>query len=97
MNNNNKKNLNKIAEKTLYGAGVNSNMVQYSFEVFKRHIVGKEILELGPAEGIMTDLLISLDINLTVVEGAKVFCDSLVKRYPNVNVINSLFEEVNFR
>ena len=73
----NKKKLDKIAKKTLYGSGVNSNMVKYSFEVFKRHILGKEILELGPAEGIMTDLLVSLDINLTVVEGAKVFCDSL--------------------
>ena len=48
---------------------------------------------MGPAEGVMTQLLYALDKKLTLVEGAKTFCDSLKERFPNAEVINSLFEE----
>lgn len=86
-------NLNSIAAKSLYAAGTNSATIKYSFEVFSRYIRGETILEMGPAEGVMTELLNTLGKKLTIVEGAKIFCESLQQRFPNAEVVNTLFEE----
>lgn len=94
MNTNTEKNnLEKIAKNSLYAAGANSVSIKYSFEVFSRHIKGETILEMGPAEGVMTELLYNFGKKLTVVEGAEIFCTSLKERFPDAQVINSLFEE----
>jgi len=85
--------LEKIASDSWYGRGVNARMVEHSFRVFARHIRGDNILELGPAEGIMTGLLAPLAKQLTVVEGAVQFCEDLRRRFPNANVVHSLFED----
>jgi hypothetical protein len=76
--------LQTIASDTWYGRGVGADMVKYSCEVFSRHLRPGSILELGPAEGIMTDLLAELDRPLTVVEGAGSFCEDLRARHPGV-------------
>lgn len=85
--------LERIANNSWYGSGASGAMVEYSFEVFSRFIFGDSILELGPAEGIMTTHLVKLGKRLTVVEGAKKFCNELEKRFPSVKVVHSLFEE----
>ncbi len=85
--------LDKIAKDSWYAKGVSTKMVEYSFEVFSRHIVGGNILEMGPAEGVMTPLLLSICESLTLLEGAKEFCDDLRARYPTVTVVHSLFED----
>lgn len=85
--------LQDIESKSLYGAGMNAHSVRYSFEVLKRHIRPGPILELGPAEGIMTDQLVLLEQPMTVVDGGKGFCDAIKARHPQVDVVNSLFEE----
>ncbi len=85
--------LERIAADSWYGRGVNARMVEYSFRVFARHIRGTTILELGPAEGIMTELLVPMGKRLTVVEGARKFCEDLRRRFPQANVVHSLFEE----
>lgn len=82
-----------IAAHSLYGAGLNRNSILHSFEIMKRYIRPGPILELGPAEGHMTDLLVQLDQPLTCVDGGKPFCDSLRQRYRQVEVVHSLFEE----
>ena len=41
--------LDRIAENSLYAAGVNTDTVRYSFRIFERHLRGDSILELGPA------------------------------------------------
>jgi len=89
-----KQRLSKIGKKSLYASGVNSTCIKYSFNVAKRYLVDGSILELGPAEGIMTEMLQSQyrDQQITVVEGAETFCQNLKERYPQINVINSLFE-----
>ena len=86
-------NLENIAQNSLYAFGASKIMVEYSFKIFSRYIQGENILEMGPAEGVMTQLLYALDKKLTLVEGAKTFCDSLKERFPNAEVMNSLFEE----
>lgn len=85
--------INSIAENSLYAAGPNKDTINYSFQIFKRHLSGKTALELGPAEGVMTELLNKCGLALTLVEGSSLFCRSLETRFPEAKVVNSLFEE----
>jgi 2-polyprenyl-3-methyl-5-hydroxy-6-metoxy-1,4-benzoquinol methylase len=88
-----KQRLEKIAANPRYGEGFNAVSVTYSFEIMQRYIVPGSILEMGPAEGHMTDLLVRLDQPLTCVDGGKPFCDAIAARYPQVEAVHSLFEE----
>lgn len=85
--------LERIARNSLYASGVNADTVRYSFRVFERHLRGDSILELGPAEGVMTELLAKTGMSITVVEGGRAFCESIAARFPSVQVVNGLFEE----
>lgn len=85
--------LEKIASQSLYSAGVNTDMIIHSFNIFKRYIHGKTLLEMGPAEGVMTDLLAKLGMEISVVGGSESFATDLAKRYPNIEVTHSLFED----
>ena len=49
--------LENISHVSLYSAGVSSAGMKYSFKIAARHLVGDSILEMGPAEGVMTELL----------------------------------------
>src|SRR5262250_282290 len=82
-----------IASDSRYAAGVNSDTVRYSFRVFERYLRGASILEMGPAEGVMTRLLVDTGKALTVVEGSRAFCDAIAARHPGVEVVHSLFED----
>jgi 2-polyprenyl-3-methyl-5-hydroxy-6-metoxy-1,4-benzoquinol methylase len=85
--------LEKIASNSFYAAGLNGYAVKYSQSIFERHILPGSILELGPAEGIMTEFFVSKYNDITVVEGSNLFCKSLKNRFPNVKIVNSLFED----
>lgn len=87
------KRLESIQAQALYAHGVNTDAVQYCFSIFKRHIKGGSVLEMGPAEGVMTDLLVQLGLDMTVLEGARGFCEDLKRRHPSITVCHSLFEE----
>lgn len=67
----------------------------YCFKVFSRHLKGPSILELGPSEGLMTELLARTGNIITVLEGSKMFCDRLNKLLPEVHVFHDLFETFN--
>ena len=82
--------LEEISDVSLYCAGVNSTTIKYSFKIAQRHLVGDSILEMGPAEGIMTELLAATGKKLTLVEGSGLFCDSLRRRFPQSNIVHSL-------
>lgn len=82
----------EIARNSLYSAGVNTDTILYSFKVFRRYIRGTSILEMGPAEGVMTDLLAGLGMRLTLVEGSEIFVRDLRRRHPSADVVHSLFE-----
>lgn len=85
--------LERIAAKSLYAAGANGETVKYSFGIAKRHLVGSTLLEMGPAEGVMTELLANCGKLMTLVEGSDAFCKDLAVRFPHANVVHSLFEE----
>jgi 2-polyprenyl-3-methyl-5-hydroxy-6-metoxy-1,4-benzoquinol methylase len=82
-----------ISNVSLYCAGANSASIKYSFKVAERHLVGDTILEMGPAEGVMTELLAATGKKLTLVEGSALFCDALRHRFPQANIVHALFEE----
>ncbi len=85
--------LERISKAPLYAAGANSAMVRYSFTVANRYLVGTNLLELGPAEGVMTELLAATGKKMTLVEGSRLFCADLRTRFPQANVVHALFEE----
>jgi 2-polyprenyl-3-methyl-5-hydroxy-6-metoxy-1,4-benzoquinol methylase len=88
-----KAHLERISHVSLYAAGANSATIRHSFKIAKRYLTGKTLLEMGPAEGVMTDLFATLDFDMTIVEGSKLFCDSLKSRHPKAEVVHALFEE----
>jgi len=94
----NKFSLNKlveVSENSLYMNKTNQATILYSFEIFSRYLNSEmKILELGPAEGLMTKELIRFDSSLTVVEAAPHFCKKLREKHKNINVHQELFEKV---
>lgn len=83
----------RISQDSRYADGLNTYMVKYTFEVLSRYMRGAAILELGPAEGVMTEFLHQAATELTVVEGSELFCRDLEERFASAVVVNSLFEE----
>jgi 2-polyprenyl-3-methyl-5-hydroxy-6-metoxy-1,4-benzoquinol methylase len=90
-----KNRLETIAKISKYAQGANGWTTEYSFKLVNRFLRGKSILEMGPAEGLMTKFLYDTGLNLTIVEASENFCLDLAKKYPNAQVINSLFEDFN--
>jgi 2-polyprenyl-3-methyl-5-hydroxy-6-metoxy-1,4-benzoquinol methylase len=86
-------NLENISTAFAYSDGVMASSIRRSHEIFMRHRVAGAILELGPAEGLMTEMLLGAGEPLTVVEGSRTFCASLSERFPGVEVVHSLFED----
>jgi 2-polyprenyl-3-methyl-5-hydroxy-6-metoxy-1,4-benzoquinol methylase len=84
--------LNTIAANSSYAAGANAYTIRHSYRIFRRFIGPGAILELGPAEGVMTDLLATIGQKLVVVDGASNFCEAIARRHPQVEVHNALFE-----
>jgi 2-polyprenyl-3-methyl-5-hydroxy-6-metoxy-1,4-benzoquinol methylase len=85
--------LESIAGDSWYARGVNGASVAYSGEIFARHFRGGSCLELGPAEGVMTERLAQEFDDLTLVDGSDLFCADLRERYPDAEVVHSLFED----
>jgi 2-polyprenyl-3-methyl-5-hydroxy-6-metoxy-1,4-benzoquinol methylase len=85
--------LEDIAGDSWYAKGVNGASVAHSGQIFARHFRGGACLELGPAEGVMTELLDREFESLTVVDGSERFCADLRERFPDAEVVRSLFED----
>ena len=85
--------LQMVAENSLYITFANSLTIEYCYEVYKRFLKDGNVLELGPAEGLMTECLSKTVKDLTVVEGSETFCNRLKSKFPSVKVINCLFED----
>lgn len=88
-----KENLLHISQESLYAAGVMPVAIRYCFEILQRHLHGVNVLELGPAEGVMTKLLAATGKVLTLVEGSAYFCTALNQQFPDAHVVHALFEE----
>lgn len=89
MNNN----LDEYVRNYDYNGGVMQYATSYCSDIFLRYMVGKSVLELGPAEGVMTERLYKKYSDYTCVEGSSIFADDLIKRFSRLNVICSYFED----
>jgi 2-polyprenyl-3-methyl-5-hydroxy-6-metoxy-1,4-benzoquinol methylase len=68
-------------------------VIRKRYEEHRKYFYGKTCLELGPAEGLMTEKLIDDFEELTVIEGSKYLLDQ-IKTHERLIKIHSLFEEV---
>ncbi len=93
MNDAEKQNVLEHARTAHYSEGVMQNTTEYCGMVFRRFMNNGNVLELGPAEGIMTDLLYPFFHDYTVVDGADFFIETIKKRHPGIKGYVSLFEE----
>ena len=87
------KRLDDIANNSMYNLGVSKICAQYCGQVFMRYMGCGSVLELGPAEGMMTDILYPhYSDDYTVVDSGSIFVEQIKKRYPNIKGFTSLFE-----
>ncbi len=84
--------LQQISQQSLYSQGVMVTAIRHCHAVLRRWLRGGSVLELGPAEGVMTERLVNDTDDLTVVEGSALFCEQLRARFPQVAVHHALFE-----
>jgi 2-polyprenyl-3-methyl-5-hydroxy-6-metoxy-1,4-benzoquinol methylase len=88
------KNLDEVARDSWYLQKTAQRTTVYSYSIAKRFMSSvRTVLELGPAEGLVTELLVRDGYELTCVEGSKIFADGL-RRFPEVQVIEGFFENV---
>lgn len=85
--------LERIARDSRYLEAANAAMIRYCERIFRRYLQGRTVLELGPAEGVMTERLVANGYRVTVVEGSQRFCEYIRMRLPTVEIVHALFEE----
>jgi len=76
-----------------YSDMVMQKTTKYCGMIFRRFMVNGSVLELGPAEGVMTDVLCSYFDDYTVVDGVDYFVEEIEKRHPKIKGYASLFED----
>lgn len=82
-----------IADDSWYARGANGASVRHSATVYSRYWQGQSCLELGPAEGLLSEALVEAFPQVTLVDGSEQFCHDLQTRFPSARVVCSLFED----
>jgi 2-polyprenyl-3-methyl-5-hydroxy-6-metoxy-1,4-benzoquinol methylase len=86
--------LEMAAADSWYARGCNAAMVHYTARVLARHAAGAACLELGPAEGLLSEHLAQrYGRELSLVDGSEIFCSILRDRFPTADIVCSLFED----
>lgn len=93
MNELEKQRITKHSSIACYAAGVMQKATSYCCDIFRRNMRPGSVLELGPAEGIMTDMLFPYYKNYTIVDGADFFVKAILERHPEIEGHCTLFEE----
>lgn len=83
----------RIAADSWYIRGVNETSMRYSARIFARHWHGTSCLELGPGDGLITELLAERFEHLMLVDGSASFSEKLAERFPTATVETALFEQ----
>jgi len=85
--------LDGVASGSLYQTPAGVATIAYSTRIFGRYWHGRErCLEMGPAEGVGTEIIASFFSDLTLLEGSETFCQTLRRKFPAASVVHSLFE-----
>lgn len=85
--------LDNIADVSRYAMGANAYTIRHSGKLFLKYMQEGNVLEMGPAEGVMTDILFPHFPDYTVVDGAEKFVNAILDRHPGIKGYVSLFEE----
>jgi 2-polyprenyl-3-methyl-5-hydroxy-6-metoxy-1,4-benzoquinol methylase len=75
-----------------YSKGLNGKVVKFAFQEVAPLLKGS-ILELGPAEGLMTEEIVKAGYIPELLEGSFTLSQNLIAKYPQLLVRNCLFEE----
>jgi 2-polyprenyl-3-methyl-5-hydroxy-6-metoxy-1,4-benzoquinol methylase len=67
-------------------------LVRFRYRSLQPHFTGRSCLELGPADGIMTEWLVKAFERVTVVDAAQELLDA-IPRHPRLRKVCRLFEE----
>jgi 2-polyprenyl-3-methyl-5-hydroxy-6-metoxy-1,4-benzoquinol methylase len=84
----------QVARRFDYFEGVCAAAAEYSLGIVKRHLEGKRILEVGPADGYMTRGL-AKSFDVTLVEPSETLCQKLRQSFPQAHVVPTLVEDFN--
>jgi 2-polyprenyl-3-methyl-5-hydroxy-6-metoxy-1,4-benzoquinol methylase len=68
-------------------------LIKFSWYKIRERARGESVLELGSADGMMTEDLVKNFRRVVVVEGAAKNCESIRAQFPSVEVHHCLFEE----
>jgi trans-aconitate methyltransferase len=90
--NDEKKRIDELTTSSEYFHGIMFSVTQFSYSQLKPHLVDP-ILELGPADGVVTTAMVRDGFLPDLVEGSTLLAESLRVKFPDLNIANSLFEE----
>jgi 2-polyprenyl-3-methyl-5-hydroxy-6-metoxy-1,4-benzoquinol methylase len=82
-----------IAQTAGYLDGVMRVITPLSFQILRKHIRGSTVLELGPAEGLITEQLVAEGLHVEVIEASRSYSKAIALRQPTVVIHNCLFED----
>jgi 2-polyprenyl-3-methyl-5-hydroxy-6-metoxy-1,4-benzoquinol methylase len=88
----------KLLEKVASIYNVENDFDYFNTKLAARIILpfchGKKVLEIGSANGIMTEDLVQAARSLSVVEPTATYCSKIRKKFPNVTIHNCYLEEL---
>lgn len=94
----NKQKIEKVSRWYSSKKGLNAYMIDCVYKTIKEYIKQYKILEIGPADGKMTTLLINDFKKLTVIEPSVYYAQILNKKYSNkILVYNDCLEKINIK
>jgi 2-polyprenyl-3-methyl-5-hydroxy-6-metoxy-1,4-benzoquinol methylase len=85
--------LERVSRTGLFSAPLNVRTTEWSGRIFTRHLRGGRVLEVGPGDGVMTDLLRRVAGELEVLDGCPAVCEHVARLHPGIKVHRSLAED----
>jgi 2-polyprenyl-3-methyl-5-hydroxy-6-metoxy-1,4-benzoquinol methylase len=85
--------LRQVSEWYSNRTGFYSQLVVFGFRSLKEYFVPGNVLEMGSADGHMTELISTRFDDVSVVDGSPAYVDTVLGRLPHVKGYASLFEE----
>ena len=92
MSTNESERINSLTLTETYMSGLMRHVTEYSYSKLKPYLK-EPVLELGPADGVVTEMMILDDVFPDLVEGSQILTNSLKRKFPQLSIVESLFEE----
>lgn len=71
---------------------IDKRLIRFRYHVDRQFFVGTSVLELGPADGVMTNLLLESFDRVTVVDGSPSLLEA-IPEHPRLTKVCALFED----